>query len=178
MPYATYTREMLANFTGRPLVSFPQAYVENSAIPQALLLFKIGTCLASPDGMTTDQLQMVDYAVLSMADAIHLAQPYQTALASPFNSETIGSYSYSKTAKAIRQGKETGVDWFDIAIDQLSVCDTLDGSFSQGGIEIFENDGLFAGGARLGGQPGNVDFLSPADLNRSVHYGFDPNQPW
>ena len=174
MAYKEYTRKMIADFTGRPLVSFPEAFVTDSAIPQALLLFKIGTCLAAPDDLTEDQQQMVDFAILAMADAIHLAQPYQTALASPFNSESIGSYSYSKTAKAIRQGNETGVDWFDIAIDQLSVCDELGGSFMQGGIEIFENDGLFAGGVRLGGQRGNVDYLSPADLNRSNSFGYDP----
>lgn len=178
MGYKTYTRQMLADFTGRPLASFPEAFVTNSAIPQALLLFKIGTCLASPDDLSEDQQQMVDFAILSMADGIHLAQPYQTALASPFNSESIGSYSYSKVAKAVQKGEETGVMWFDLAIDQLSVCDRLNGSFAQGGIEIFENDGIFAGGKRLGGQPGNVEYLSPADLNKSVFFGFDPNQPW
>ena len=178
MPYSTYTREMLADHTGRPVASFPQAYVENSAIPQALLLFKLGTCLASPDGLTEDQRQLVDYAILSMADAIHLSAPYQTALASPFSSESIGSYSYNKVARAVRQGEETGIEWFDIAIDQLSVCDDLNGSFEQGGIEIFENDGIFRGGARLGGQRGNVEFLSPEDLNRLVAFGHDPNQPW
>ena len=174
MGYKTYTRQMLADFTGRPLASFPEGFVSTSAIPQALLLFKIGTCLASPDDLTADQQQMLDFAVLAMADAIHLAQPYQTALASPFNSESIGSYSYSKVARAIQKGDETGVMWFDLAIDKLSVCDQLDGSFAQGGIEIFENDGRFAGNVRLGGQAGNVDFLSPADLNTSRHFGYDP----
>lgn len=178
MPYAAYTREMLATFTGRPVASFPQAFVENSAIPQALLLFKLGTCLASPDALTTDQKQLVDFAILSMADAIHLTAPYQAAKANPFNSESIGSYSYSKTAQAVQSGLETGIMWFDMAIDQLSVCDSLSGSFAQGGIEVFENDGRFAGGARLGGQAGNVDFLSPADLNTSRSFGHDPNLPW
>lgn len=172
MPYKTYTRQDLADFTGRPLASFPETYVNNSAIPQALLLFKIGTCLASPDDLTPDQQQLVDFAIMSMADSIHLVAPYQTAIASPFNSETIGSYSYSKVAKAIQSGEETGVMWFDLAIDQLSVCDDINGNFMQGGIEVFENDAIFIPGHLKG----NVDFLSPEDIRFSQYFGWDPNR--
>lgn len=172
MAYKTYTRKDIADFTGRPLASFPETFVDGSAIPQALLLFKIGTCLASPDALSDDGKQLVDFAIVSMADAIHLSAPYQTALASPFNSESIGSYSYSKTARAIQQGKETGVTWFDIAIGQLSVCDDINGSFAQGGIEVFENDGVF----RQGLHRDNVDLLSPADIRLSQTFGWDPNQ--
>jgi len=174
MGYKTYTRQDLADFTGRPLASFPQAYVENSALPQALLLFKLGTCLASPDDLTDDQKQLVDFAILSMADAIHLVAPYQTVLASPFNSETIGSYSYSKMAKAVQMGLPTGVSWFDMAIADLSVCGDVDPAkigFGGGGIEMFENDGVFVPGSN-----GNVDYLSPADIRLSQYftYGIDP----
>lgn len=171
MPYATYNRQMLADFTGRPVASFPEAFVTNSAIPQALLLFKLGTCLASPDGLTTDQKQLVDFAILSMADSIHLVAPYQTAIASPFNSESIGSYSYSKTAKAIQSGQETGIGWFDMAIDQLSICDDIAGGFTWGGIEVFEHDGIFSQGSG-----GNVQFLSPEDILQSQFFGWDPNR--
>ena len=38
MAYKYYTRTALADFTGRPLASFPQTYVDNTAIPQAVLL--------------------------------------------------------------------------------------------------------------------------------------------
>lgn len=170
MAYTTYTRQMLADFTGRPLASFPSPYVEASAIPQALLLFKLGTCLASPDDLTDDQKQLVDFAVLSMADAIHLVAPYQTAIASPFNSETIGSYSYSKVAKAVQKGDDTGIAWFDMAIDQLSVCEDIASGFMSGGIEIFEHDGRFTDGS-IGS---NVRFLSPDDFRDSRIFGFDP----
>lgn len=174
MAYKTYNRGHLANFTGRPLASFPDAYVELSAIPQAILLFKIGTCLADPSQLTEDEQQLVDFAIISMADAIHLSAPYQRAMASPFNSESIGSYSYSKTAKAVQNGQETGIMWFDMAISSLSVCDSQGsggGSFQRGGIEVFENDGLFIAG-RL---PGNIDYLSPADIRESIYFmGLDP----
>lgn len=177
MGYPEYTKQMLADFTGRPLVSFP-TFVTASALPQALLLFKIGTCLASLDDLTDDEKKMAEFAILSMADGIHLAQPYQTALASPFNSESIGSYSYSKTAKAIQKGDETGIMWFDLAVSNLSVCSSVEEYMTGGGIEVFENDATFAGGARLGGHAGNVDFLSPADLDRSHAFGYDPAPAW
>jgi len=171
MVYKTYTRQMIADFTGRPVASFPEAFINASAIPQALLLFKLGTCLAAPDGLTDDEKQMVDFAILSMADAIHLVAPYQAAIASPFNSESIGSYSYSKTAKAIQNGLETGIGWFDMALDKLSVCETL--TFMSGGIEVFEHGHNIAGGS-LGGQSGNLRFLGPVDIDASRRFGYDP----
>lgn len=170
MPYTTYTRQMLADFTGRPLVSFPEGFVTKSAIPQALLLFKLGTCLASPDDLTDDQKQLVDFAIMSMSDAIHLAQPYQTALASPFNSESIGSYSYSRTAQAVSRGLPTGIGWFDDAIQRLSVCDTLDGVPMSMGIDVFgAAEGIPQQGA------GVVRWLSPAEREQSVLFGYDPS---
>lgn len=171
MGYTTYTRQMLADFTGRPVASFPEGFVNASAIPQALLLFKLGTCLASPDALTTDQKQLVDFAILSMADAIHLSAPYQAAMASPFNSESIGSYSYSKTAKAVASGVETGIGWFDRAIDELSVCDQEASGLVFGGIEVFEFDAAFVAGAS--GQ--NRRMLSPKDIDASRRFGWDPS---
>ena len=175
MPYATYTRQMLADFTGRPLASFPDPFVTNSVIPQALLLFKIGTCLASPDDLTTDQKQLVDYAVLAMADDLHLKAPYAPAMATPFQHESIGSYSYAlqRVLAKVQEKTKTGVAWFDLAIDQLSVCDDVNGSFAQGGIEVWEHDGRVTGGP-LGHQKGNHRFLSPKDLNLLSTFGMDP----
>ena len=171
MAYKTYTRQMLADFTGRPLASFPETYVINSAIPQALLLFKLGTCILDPAQLSADEQQLIDFAVLAMADGIHLSAPYQTALASPFNSETIGSYSYSKTAKAVQSGEDTGIMWFDLAISQLSVCEKDREDFRSGGIEIFENEGTFVRGAISG----NVSYLTPSDVRLSRIFGLDPS---
>jgi hypothetical protein len=171
MSYPIYTRQMLADFTGRPAASFPEPYVTSSAFPQATLLFKIGTCIADPAGLSTDEQQMVDFAIMSMADAIHLAQPYQTILASPFSSESIGSYSYGKAVKAVQQGLPTGITWFDIAVEQLSQCSELDGIPMTGGIEVFERTGGYFGPGHLGG---NIQFLSPADVEASRQFGFDP----
>lgn len=107
---------------------------------------------------------------MSMADSIHLSQPYAAAKSSPFSSESIGSYSYSKAAKAVSKGETTGVEWFDLAIKNLSVCDTEDDLPMSGGIEVFENDASFVQGASLG----NFRMLSPQDIDLSRSYGFDP----
>ena len=170
MAYPTLTKDELASFTGRPAASFPETFVTQSAIPQATLLFKIGTCILDPEQMPADAQQLVKYAILSMADAIHLAQPYQTALASPFNSESIGSYSYSKTAKAVQDGKDTGIMWFDLAVRQLSVCEADSGDMRGGGIEVFENGAVYV----TGNLSGNRAFLSPADIDQSISFGWDP----
>lgn len=168
MSYPTYTKQDVATFTGRALASFP-SFVEASALPQAILLFKIGTCLASLDDLTADELELSKNGILSMADSIHLVQPYAVAVASPFNSETIGSYSYSKVAAAVSKREETGIMWFDLAINRLSVCDDLSTGMFGGGIEVFEHDAMFTMGAG-----GNSRFLSPKDIDRSRFFGYDP----
>lgn len=172
MAYATYTKEMLANFTGRPAASY-SPYAENSAIPQAQLLFKMATCLASPDDLTTDEKQLVDYAILSAADAIYLAQPYAEVMANPFQSEGIGSYNYSKMAQAVSMGLPTGIMWFDEAVNRVGVCDITDGLAMSGGIEVFEHDGITVG---TSGLTANTRFLSPDDIDSSIAFGFDPNR--
>lgn len=171
MAYKTYTTQDLANFTGRPVASFPASYTANSALPQALLLFKMGTCLASTDDLSPEQQQLVDFAILSMADAIGLASKYATVVASPFNSESIGSYSYSKAARAVMAGEDTGIAWFDMAIRQLSVCDLQDDISMTGGIEVFERVGGYFTPGHIGA---NLQFLSDADLAASRQFGFDP----
>lgn len=169
MAYKTYLTADLSAYSGRPEASYTD-FAESSAIPQALLLFKIATCLASPEDLTPDQNQLIDFAIAAMADHIVLARRYAEASASPFNSESIGSYSYSKTASAVRAGQPTGVGWFDTAVGELSVCDAQGGDIAFGGIEMFEHDGKFVKGA-LGS---NTRFLSPAEVSLSSSWGFDP----
>ena len=169
MGFKTYNRQMMADFTGRPLASFPEGFITNSAVPQALLLFKMGTCLASPDALNDDQKQLIDFAILSFADAIHLTAPYQAVKASPFNSESIGSYSYSKAAGAVTRGLETGVFWFDRAIQELSVCDVMDGIPMSSGIRVFNDEYQHVQHSQ-----GIRRFLTPADMATSKRFGFDP----
>jgi len=138
---------------------------------QAELLYKIGTCTGNtwPDDPTSQKL--AEMAVLSMADAIYLAQPFQKILSNPFSSESIGSYSYSKVSGAVMSGIPTGVAWFDLAVNKLGQCDIVAGIPIGGGIEAFEWDADFT----KGHLPGNVRLLSPKDFNQHVSLSNDPS---
>jgi hypothetical protein len=167
MAYKEYSVQDLATAVMRPSSSFNPATTP-TAIAQALLLFKIATCLAAPpEGEIENEL--VDMAVLHMADAISLSSEYAAASASPFSSESIGSYSYSKAAKAVSKGETTGIMWFDLAVGKLGVCDDTSSIPMGGGIEVFERDAAFVKGAH-----GNIRMLSPKDLHLSRSFGYDP----
>lgn len=170
MAYRTYTKDIVGGITGRPGVSYT-SFLENSAIPQALLLFKMGTCLASPDDLTEDQKKLVDFAVVYMADAIYLSQPFAQAAASPFSSESIGSYSYSKAAKAVQRREETGIMWFDLAIAQLSVCEVDGGDIMFGGVDVWG----MGDGALVQGRGNVLVYLTPEEVQRSAFWGHDPS---
>lgn len=144
--YPSISPKDMAEFTGRPEASFPNTRL-TGAVSQATLLFKIGTCLASlPDDPIKQEL--AKNAIIAFTDYILLSQPFAKALASPFSSESLGSYSYSKSAKQVASGDKTGIMWFDLAIEQMSVCDQMSGGdFGTGGIEVFEHDGEFVAGA-------------------------------
>lgn len=130
----------LANFKGADSSSFSTFAVE--ALDQATLLFYLATGLETyPEDISLARL--AKYGILDMADNIYLSQPYREALASPYQSETIGSYSYSKTVKAIKKGDATGVTWFDIAVNKLKAGGT--GIGSSGSIEGMEWDGIAQG---------------------------------
>jgi len=161
----------LAAFSGRITSEYTNTAYVPSAIAQATLLFKLGTCLGDswPDDPTLAQLAQM--AILSMAEAIYAVQPFQTVLANPFSSETIGSYSYSKVSGAVMGGLPTGITWFDLALSKLSVCDLTSGIMG-GGIEVFEFDGAFGPGYL----DGNVRFLSPVDLDRHERWMHDPSE--
>jgi len=157
--YPLYTAQDLADYSGRPVASYQPANWIPQAVAQATLLFKIATCLNQfPDDPT--QAQLAGYAIKAMADYAVLNQPYAQAAASPFQSETLGSYSYSKMASSASKGEKTGVMWFDLAVDQLGVCDKNDEIMSGGGIEVFEFDGLFADASMAGN---TARLLSPND---------------
>lgn len=156
MAYKTYDIKALADFSGRPEASYT-SYATVSALPQALLLFKLGTCIVDPAALTPDAQQLVDFAILSVADVIFLGQEHQAAAASPFSSESIGSYSYSKLTTAVRSGLPTGLTWFDMAVEQIGVCDANGGDVQFGGVEMFEHQGTLVAGS----SGNNIRFLGP-----------------
>jgi hypothetical protein len=160
----------MSDFSGRPQASYTNSAYVTEASRQALLLFKIGSCLKElPEDET--EAELVTTGLNAMADSIYLAQEYQKVMASPFQSESIASYSYAKMANSVANGKPTGVMWFDLAITQLGVCNLADNFPMYGGIEVFERDFPVAGLVHL---PNNKIMLSPQDIEYSRSYGYDP----
>lgn len=146
----------LAQFTGRGNDSF-SAFADQT-LAQATLLFSLITHrTAYPDDPALAAL--AKNAIMEMASRMYLEQGYAETLASPFQSETIGSYSYSKslTATKAQNGLMTGLLWWDLAIDELT--QVLDGNH-------FINSGSIGGGfeTMLGADAsGRHGIRNPAD---------------
>ena len=131
------TPQELAAFTGRPVTSYT-SYV-NSALVQSAMMFTILAELGAGDyaGMAPDFQQLANMGVMAMADWLYLRWPYQQVLANPLESESIGSYSYSKpdqeiarNAQAIEvKAEKTGVDMFDLAVRRLARRRAMSGVF-------------------------------------------------
>lgn len=115
------TQSDLETFTGRPAATF--GTFADQALAQATLMLTLVTGLtALPDD--PDLAQLAKNAIMELADRLLLEQPFQSIKAGPFQTETIGSYSYSRvtpTATKVQQGIKTGLLWWDLAVDKLSV---------------------------------------------------------
>lgn len=157
--YPTLSFVDISQFSGRSVDEYDPTY-SGTALAQATLLFKVATCLtALPDDEVNYELAKA--AILAMAEQFVLSQPYAKTVASPFSSETIGSYSYSKAAQHIAAGQDTGVLWFDLAVSRLGVCDEVDNAFGYGGIEIMEHDATYIKGQ---GGGGNIRYVPEEDV--------------
>ncbi len=165
----------LAQFTGRPEESF--GIYADQALVQATLLFSLATDLEDyPD--REDHQTLAINAILEMADRIYLEQPYQTAKASPYQSESIGSYSYAKgsTAARAKEGQPTGLMWWDLAIDELALADRS--IVASSSVSVFERDAIStdADDNRLVVSPGELAAADPtgyvnAELNPRPRLG-------
>ena len=90
------------------------------AFQQAADLFYVATGV-STDPTDEYALRILKWGLMDMAFKILITRENQTEINSPYSSETIGSYSYTKQAlAAIQQGLLTGVQWFDIAVGLLN----------------------------------------------------------
>ena len=137
MTWPVPTLTELAEYTGRPASSYT-GYV-NSALLQATMMFTILSELGAGDygGLSADFQQLANMGIMAMADHLYLRWPYQQVLASPLQSETIGSYEYSKPVQEIARNaqaievtaEKTGVDMFDLAVRRLARRRSLAGVF-------------------------------------------------
>jgi hypothetical protein len=173
----------LANYTGRPVESYT-GYA-NSALLQATMMFTIlsENSVADYAGMNADFRQLANMGVMAMADWLYLRWPYQQVMASPLQSEEIGSYSYSKpiqemarNAQAIEVTSEkTGVDMFDLAVRRLAKRQSLDGVyFGQiTGFEHYAKDDLAY--VKWDPHEGRMVLVGPADRDQLDLQFFDVN---
>lgn len=149
--YPTFSVADLVKFSGRDEEEYPEEYTA-TALTNALMWFQIATCRKDPNSFPDDAFNqnLVRNAVMDMAENMILNQPHRIAQASPYSSETIGSYSYSKKVQAkIEAGETTGVMWFDLAVKDLSLCHLNGKGMDFGGVEVFGNDGTFFGDGRV-----------------------------
>ncbi len=98
-----------------------------TALKQSTLFFSLVTGLTEMPA-DPDRAQLATFAILQLADRLILEQPYAATVASPYQSETIMSYTYSKgstlatTVSRARNGLPLGLFWWDLAIDELTVA--------------------------------------------------------
>jgi hypothetical protein len=148
--YPVPTVTDLASFSGQPENSYSS--FANAALLQATIMFTFRTEITDPsqfagyDNITpADAQTLATNGICAMADWLYLRQPYRQAIASPMQSETIGSYSYSKPLQEMARnaaalevtGEATGVPMFDLAVQMLAKRTIAGGVFSAA-ISVFE----------------------------------------
>lgn len=153
------TVQNLAEFSGRPVQTYT-AYADE-ALSQSTLMFTVATGLdVWPQDADLNQVAL--NAVLEMADKLILEQPYQVVKASPFQAETIASYTYSRNASLARatavgaaaaENIGAGLFWWATAMDLFRQKDVL--LTSSGSIKVHE-DGIVAG-------PGGLRVENPVE---------------
>ena len=189
--YPVPTLQSLAYFSGRPESSYSGFAV--AALAQATIQFTFLPEITDPSQFSgynnitaADAAQLATTGICAMADYLYLRQPYQQAIAAPMQSETIGSYTYSKpyaqmarNAAALEvQGEETGVQLFDLAVRMLSLR-TLAGGVFYGSVELFERPHDRDDKAQLrvkrNPETGQLHVLGPADIDQIDWQMFDVN---
>lgn len=158
------TAAELEAFTGRDTYG---PFVDQ-ALAQATLLFSLLTERDSyPDDVKGATLAR--NAIMEMADRLYLAQPHAEIYASPFQSETIGSYSYAKALQQAKNNEPTGLFWWDLALDELTLKDRS--IVASSAITVFENDDMYVS------DEGRQAVINPAQfaLPDALYYnGNDP----
>lgn len=172
--FPIYTVSDLSAFSGRSLDEYtPYA---DSAIIQALIFLLMVTQLNT---FPSDQLEQMifKYAVLAWADRLVLEQPYQDAVANPFQSQNAGSVSWSKPITYSRgnaqanalKGEQTGVQWFDLAVQKLAKRTEFGGVYSKS-IEVAWDDTVHI---RHDHETGEVRLVGPAEMDKDSLFGFN-----
>lgn len=136
-----------------------------NALKQATTLFEVYSCLDTYPEAGSVQYDIAVNGICDMALALTLSQPHLSAKYGPYQSESIGSYSYSKVSSLVQKGLPTDVGWFDRAISELGVCDSGAGVYSDA-TTIFENDNV------VRDVTGRRHVIGPRDIDQSSNQGW------
>lgn len=170
--FPAFTVSQLAQFSGRPLQSYP-AYADQALI-QAVVVFMMVTQVYT---WPTDYLnqQIATLGILQYADVLVLEQPFQQVAHNPFQSQTIGSTSYSKPTQYMRgnaaanalKGESTGIPFFDFAIQKLALRTEFGGIYGFAlEMEMGHGDGDVW--VRHNHETGCIELVGPAERQREL----------
>ena len=153
--YPVPTVSDLAVFSGRDEATYTS--YANAALLQSTIRFTFLTEVTDPASFTGynalsagDQQVLALNGICSLADSIYLQFPYQGVAASPLNSETIGTWTYTKNvqvgagSRALQAGAielsmgTSGVVLFDMAVQLLSLRTIASGVFHDG-VSVFDS---------------------------------------
>lgn len=163
------TFQQLEQFSGQDIAALYQDQSFASvAILQSADWFFLATGMAGWPTSGFEQ-RLVSNAILAMAQAIYLAQPFKNVLASPFSSEKIGNYSYTKLAGIIAGGMPTGLSWFDQAVQYFIGTNVAESSSTRG----MEEDDIWVTVGDAETELTSRQLLGPADLQPSP-FGGEP----
>ena len=99
------------------LENYREGPSDEDSLQHAADLFSMATGITQQEQLASPlERRIVKIAILEMAWALTTRHEDKEAEFSPFTSERIGSYSYSKMQTAVSQGDKTGVDSFDEAV--------------------------------------------------------------
>lgn len=107
--------------------------------------------------------RIAKYAIMDLTLWLMAQAEHREEINSPFSSERIGSYSYSKMQQA-RSGLETGIYWLDLLFTLLNRSGADQGLSWVSAERVFNPEGYTHQEERL--------------LERSQDLFMDPSEPW
>lgn len=166
--FPSFDVDDMAEFTGRPEMTFPEHVDE--ALLQAVFFIKARTKIYEwPDD--PELQQAFKYAILDLANQMYLERQYDRIKANPLASETIGSYSYSKSTAAtaaLFTARPTGLLWLDLLLEML-IQKEIEGFDTHGSVHVFENDDVYLHGKKTHRDMNEPWVLGPKDAPHRPH---------
>lgn len=180
MAFPVFTADDLSKFTGQPVQMY--GIWVDEAISQAAFLVEVVTGVHDLDPNDAYGQRLYMYSVLEIAGHLYAEQEYWMVNVQPFQSETIGSYSYTKSATSVRisNGDLDGLVWLPLYQDYLASIDAAGAAsgISSGQIIGSEYDdvGITPGGnLRVLSPRRDVEFFDPYSTGYERGYWYSPD---